>query len=463
MKRAVFEVARPRATALRALNYIPAVEKLRSMRGGSGSVPLHSLLMEMGKSYGSVFTRLDCRPPNGIELLSQTDMFATEPTGRRIRLDSMPNPEGHEVKGGQLLLAGAGTLGETELYGRGVLADSRLVGKYVGPDAMVLEFREPSSDDALCAYAFLSTQLGVHAIRSTSYGTKILRFRTDVLRELPIPVLPVDLRRRVADLVRSAVANRERESALRTSARLRVASLPSFAEAVATVGQRSRKAVRWEGELPTMRGWTYASAGEALSILRRQSSAQVRDYLLSDGLFQGPRFARIPCQRPFGVDLLSQRDVFMARRIPQRIAKPGVVDAELFPARDALLLACDGQLSEGTLFGHAELAASVPQGTAVSEHILRMNPRDGSRGLLYAYLSSILGYRLLQSTAVGTSIPKMRLDLVAALPVPSVPKETEVALHDIVTKAADARANADHAEAEAIGIIENEVIPAWLN
>jgi hypothetical protein len=153
----------------------------------------------------------------------------------------------------------------------------------------------------------------------------------------------------------------------------------------------------------------------------------------------------------------------MARRIPQRIMRPSLSEAELFPEQNALLLACDGQLSEGTLFGRVELAMTVPPSTGVSEHILRINPRGAVTGLLYAYLSSPLGYRLLQSTAAGTSIPKMRLDLVAGLPLPNVPDDVSTRLESIVTDAGAARANADSDERSAIALIEREVIPAWLN
>ena len=129
MLRSAFRVAQPRSTALRALNYSPVVERLRHSK--SHSVRLGSLLRELGAAYGTVFTRLDCSPEHGIELISQSDMFATETAGRVIRRDSMANPDRHRVRRWQVLIAGAGTLGENELYGRCIIADGRLTGKYV--------------------------------------------------------------------------------------------------------------------------------------------------------------------------------------------------------------------------------------------------------------------------------------------------------------------------------------------
>jgi hypothetical protein len=160
----------------------------------------------MGPAYGAVFTRLDCAPEHGVELMSQTDMFASEPAGRVIRADSMARPERHKVKLWQILIAGAGTLGETELYGRSVIADARLVDKYVGPHAMVLTFHDPGSDENLYAYAFLCTEVGVSVVRSASYGTKILGLRKDALAELRIPDPDPKIKKSVAELIRTTVS-----------------------------------------------------------------------------------------------------------------------------------------------------------------------------------------------------------------------------------------------------------------
>src|SRR5262249_31180654 len=146
---------------------------------------------------------------HSVELLSQSDMFAAEPRGRFIRCDSMQHPERHEVKRWQVLIAGAGTLAPTELYGRAIIADGRLAGKYVGQHSLILGFHEPGSAMSLFAYASLASPFGLRAIRATSYGTKILRIRRDVLAELPVPQPNEGIVERVAVLVRRSVEQRE--------------------------------------------------------------------------------------------------------------------------------------------------------------------------------------------------------------------------------------------------------------
>jgi len=79
-----FVVSQPDSTALRALNYSPAVELLRRRERGADAIPLATCLSDLGSSYGSVFTRHDCDSPHGIELLSQGDMFSVDPQGGKF-------------------------------------------------------------------------------------------------------------------------------------------------------------------------------------------------------------------------------------------------------------------------------------------------------------------------------------------------------------------------------------------
>lgn len=147
-------------------------------------------------------------------------MFAAEPQGRVIRADSMKHPDRHKVQRWQVLIAGAGTLAETELYGRAIIADDRLTGKYVGQDTLIVEFPEPDADISLYTYAYLASPTGFRALRSASYGTKILRIRRDIFADLPVPLPDDATRRRVASHVRTCL--RELQAADQLLARLDV-------------------------------------------------------------------------------------------------------------------------------------------------------------------------------------------------------------------------------------------------
>jgi hypothetical protein len=456
-----FLVTAPSTGALRALNYSPAVERIR--RAGSNSaLSLDKVVRDFGPAYGSVFTRLDCDTAHGIELITQGDMFAAEPIGRVIRRDSMAQPERHLVTHGQVLIAGAGTLGENELYGRSMLADGRLVGKFVGPDSMTLHFEAPDDDFSLFTYAWLASPTGTQAIRATSYGTKILRIRKDLLSSLPVPIVPSQIVGAVAALVRKCSKGREDFLIELRRARALVEQLPEMQSALESSFRKLRRSIVWAGPLNSLCAWNYAAGGGAVRILREHWRGRLGDVLQTHGVFNGPRFARVDCEPPHGVDFLSQRDVFLIRAVGRRIANPIVPDRQLFVPREALLVGSHGQMTEGSIFGRVELASYVGWRCGVTQDILRILVVPGLREFAYAFLSTTVGQWLLKSTAVGTSIPSMRLDLLRELPFPdpsSVPAES---IRHHVLAAEAARIDADEAEAEAIRIIEQEVLPQWL-
>ncbi len=457
----VFRVTNTRSSALRALNYTPEIEAFRQR--GQGARSLGDLAVEVGPAYGTVFTRLDCEADHGIELLSQADMFRSEPEGRIIRRDSMRFPERHLVRKWQILMAGAGTLGKTEIYGRSILADSTLSGKYVGPDAVTLTFAEPGSDENLFTYAFLCSKIGVRAIRSTSYGTKILRYRSDLLRGLPIPLPGSSQQRDIAELVRKSVAAREAYiDGLRSAQRV-IEQLPIMQKALVSCQERQRRTLVWSGQMNTICAWNYASTGNAITMLGKRWKAQLGDILETDGIFNGPRFARIPCDSSHGIDFMSQRDVFMRRPVLAHIRRPEISDRQLFVPQNAILAGSHGQLNDGSIFGSVELAEFGAYRCGVTQDILRILTRPEHRNTAYVFLSTTVGRRLLQSTAVGTSIPSVRLDLARRLPFPELTRDQKRLLDEHLETAIKERQRSQRAETEAVRLVEEEVIPQWLS
>jgi hypothetical protein len=456
-----FVVEEPRVGALRALNYAPAVERIR--RAGSSSArPLREIVKAFGPAYGTAFARLACGLEHGVELLSQSDVFAAEPQGRAIRRDSMPHPERHLVEPGQVLVAGVGTLKETELYGRAILADARLVGKYLSQDAMALVFESPNDDFSLFAYAWLASPTGIQVLRSTSYGTKLLRFRKDLLATIPVPAAPANVVARVAALVRRCSVGRERFLRDLREARAVTEAMPDMQAAMAMCGERRRRSVLWDGPFPSIGAWNFASSGGALRYLRDRWPGTLGEVVEPDGIYNGPRFARVDCQAPHGVEFMSQRDAMLIRPAPRRIVHPGFNDRQLFARPGTILVGGHGTLGEGEIFGRAVLVHGRYARAAFTQDLLRVVPKDGRANSLYAYLTTMVGFRLLRSTAVGTKILSMREDMLRALPVPDWPTDVEERVNRLIASAFHARDEAERAESEAIRIIEQEVLPQWL-
>lgn len=456
-----FVVDAPRAAALRALNYVPELEKLRR-QGSSSAVPLASLLKALGESYWSVFTRHDCDAEHGVELLTQTEMFAAEPSGRVIRPDSMPNPERHRVRKWQVLIAGAGQMGEGNLFGRSIIADERLSHGYLGPHAAALTFQDEGGYDNLWAYAFLNSNAGLAAIKSAAFGTSVPGLRLDLLGAIPIPRADRETMTRVVSLIRASVEGRELFLRDLRAARRLVETIPEMQAAMEMCSQRQRRSVLWEGPYPSLCAWNFASSGGALAHLLRRWPGRLGDLVEARGIYNGPRFARVDCQAPHGVEFMSQRDAMLIRPAPRRIVHPGFDDRQLFARAGTILVGGHGTLGEGEIFGRAVLVHGRYTRAAFTQDLLRVVPKDDRAPALYAYLTTTVGFRLLRTTAVGTKILSMREDMLRALPVPEWPTDLEARVSGLVRTAFDARDKAERAEAEAIRIIEQEVLPQWL-
>ncbi len=416
----------------------------------------------MGASYWAVFTRLDCAEDYGVELLSQTDMFATEPHGRVIRKDSMPDPEKHRIHRWQILIAGAGQMAEGNLFGRSIIADARLAGKYLGPHAIALDFPDPGGVDNLWTYAFLNTRAGLHAIKAAAFGTSVPGLRVDLLADLPIPLPDDATQKRVADLIRRTVECRERYAAELRAARAVVEDLPEMQEALAMCAERRGRCVLWDRELPTLSAWTYASTGGALGYLKGKWSARLGDVLEPAGVFNGPRFARISCLPPHGIELLSQRDVFLIRPIPRRILHPGFSDEQIFASIGTLLVGGQGTLGEGEIFGRVILVDRELHQKAFTQHLLRVIPESSCVAFVYSFLSTLVGLRLVRSAGVGTKLLSLRPDLLRQLPIPDITSTLSRKIDQHIALAEGAKAESLSLEAEAIRIVEEEVIPSWL-
>lgn len=463
MSRTAFMVETPRPAALRAINYARELELLARPKGGKGrSAPLRSLLSRFGESYWAVFTRLDCSREHGVELITQTDMFAAEPEGRIIRRDSMPRPEQHEVARWQILIAGAGQMGDGNLFGRSIIADARLAGRFLGPHAVSLTFADAGSDLNLWTYAFLNSALGLRAIKACAFGTSVPGLRLDLLGDTPIPIPAPETIRRVATLIRRCVEQREMYAAELRAARQILEALPEMREAHLMCSERKARHTWWRGSLRSLCAWNAASTGDALAALQNRWSGRLADIVPGDSIFYGPRFARISCEPPHGLDFMSQRDVFMIRPVPRRIAHPGFDDHKLFSPANALLVGAQGTLGEGEIFGRVMLVRGRFARMAYTQHLLRIVPTPEMVSTLFAFLSTLVGMRLLRSTAVGTKLLSMREDLLREIPIPDLAQRERDLVEVHIGGAFAARMEADDAEQRAIRIVEDEVLQAWL-
>src|SRR5262249_2221969 len=155
---------------------------------------------------------------------------------------------------------------------------------------------------SLFTYAWLACRTGVEAICSTLYGTVIVGLRKDLLGSLPVPVAPASIVSKVASLVRTCSAGRETFLRDIRRARSLVEQLPEMQQPHEMCGTLRRHTIMWDGPFPSLVAWNFASSGGALRHLRAKWRSTLGDLVEQDGIYNGPRFARVECRQPFGVE-----------------------------------------------------------------------------------------------------------------------------------------------------------------
>lgn len=136
------------------------------------------------------------------------------------------------------------------------------------------------------------------------------------------------------------------------------------------------------------------------------------------------RFKRSYVPEGKGIPFVGGREVFFWPPRADKYLHPDSVQPEFFPRRGDILVTRSGTV------GHAVLAGSLLTRFGVSEHLLRVHPKElKEAGYLYAFLRSRYGYNYAQGAQFGAVVKELNPNLLGALPVPILPKALRNRLH----------------------------------
>ncbi len=254
--RSDYSVTNVNPATIRAMNHVPEMDRIRNRANEGSTSALGTMVEQLGRTFSKRVPRVDCSPLFGNELLGQVDILSSEPQGRVIREDRIPDAGDFRIKRWDVLIPGVGQLGQATLFGRAFIADGRLAGKLASEDIVILRFPNPGDSASLFTYALLCTNFGLRAIRSCAYGTSIPRIRLDLLSSLPVPRPDENLQERVAQFIRSAVEFRETYLREITTARGLIENQPDMSEAREMCEERKARSLVRDGALPTLQAWT---------------------------------------------------------------------------------------------------------------------------------------------------------------------------------------------------------------
>lgn len=207
--------------SLRALNYNPKYCGLADKIKFGKWKPLEQICIPNTIKRGGRYSRVDAEPEYSYHMIGQKEIFWLRPEGRWIA-KSCVNEE-VLVEPGTILIAGAGTFGEFELYCRSEFiwgkatqrAYSELFYRVIADERQMLQG---------CLFAFMRSEIAFRMIRSISFGSKLQYPLLSLLRQLPIPMPSPEDQYEIDRLVTEAYDFRDRAVELEDEARALVES-----------------------------------------------------------------------------------------------------------------------------------------------------------------------------------------------------------------------------------------------
>ena len=172
--------------SINAFNHSERIRKLKQRLSSAVKIrTLISCLTDEGIFTTGSFPRVEVKPANGVELINQRDIFDSVIRGkyiskRGVKLDNLLSKD-------EVIIAGVGTLGESETFCRCVYANSYLAGKLISGEFLRMKCNNEVPSGYL--YLWLSSEYGFRLIRNTQAGTKLCRPIPKLLEQLPVPEL----------------------------------------------------------------------------------------------------------------------------------------------------------------------------------------------------------------------------------------------------------------------------------
>ena len=396
---------------------------------------------------GGIFKRVFVEnDENAYKYVTASDMVKSQPleTAKRISKKYTPWIDEMKLRDKQILMSCAGTVGNTTLVN-----DS--FSNCIGSQEIIRI--ETTKVPYGYLYAYLSTTYVNQYIQSMIYGAVVPRISPAELGRLPILLAANGLQIEIHNLILEASKLRvEANRLLRESQKEIIESidfnLKKYNEQNVTCSSISTSHLkRFEAQF-------FKSEGS--KIINHIEANFKFEYLnnVSEPIFRPGIFKRHYVNE--GIEFLGGSDIVKAIPASEKKlskSKTSHLDAMIIK-ENWILVTCGGTI------GYSVLVDRMTAGKAASQHILRVIPKGMPTGYIYAFMSSTIGLKAIQSFTYGSVIPQIEPHHLELLPIPVLDEEVMNSIHQKVMKYKENIGNAIEKELKAIDLIEKE-IESW--
>ncbi len=379
---------------------------------------------------------------HGTPFLTATQVYDVRPTPRKwLSIERTHDHAKRFVRSGQILLTCSGNVG------RATLAHETTKNILVSHDLLRIDARD--EDWWGWIYAYLRAPTARKMMKAAQYGHIIKHLETHHLDSLP--VVCVDGQKRAWFRAQASEILNLRDRAYELTVEAERMFERAFGVFDATdlgeAGFNSRASVVFSGRR-RLDAWHHNPAVRALEAhLARQAKGWNGIEELGFEVWLPTRFRRVAARD--GVDFLDSSDLFEINPdVTKRIADRDFGDPHNGRVvRGWVLLARSGQIYG--LNGSAMVSGPIHENKVISDHIIRIAPRDPLCRLGYllvAMTHPTLGRPRVKALPYGSSIPEIEVEDVQGFSIPRLDEQVEGDIADLVEEAARLRDRADELE-----------------
>lgn len=408
---------------------------------------------------GSRFKRIYTDNPLDIPFFLPSDIENIYPkAGKYISAKTNTDIDSLRVKQNMLLVSVSGTIGKTSIVRK------RLDGSVFSHDLLRVVFN--NEFDLGFVYAFLNTDIGHTILQSNNYGAVIDHIEPEHLSRVPIPIAPESIKQEIHNLVIESFDLRDQSNDLIDKAQkllyqeLQLPDIndihPKYHSENAGFRNFTVKVSNLNWRLDA--SYHLPNINDVIELISKNAEevTTVGDSRISNKIILAGVFKRHYVDSKFGVPFLGGRDMMQLNpKVEKYLSKElhkDRIKKELEVFENYVLVS-----DRGTI-GKVQIVPKHWNHWAVSQNVIKIIPKEGIAGYLYAYLSSDYALALIRREIYGSVVDMIDDNSVAVIPIPILKnKHIQETINDYVLQANEMRYQAYLKEQDAINKM-NEIL-----
>lgn len=413
--------------------------------------------------YPGRFKRIYCDRGNGVPFYLPSQMTDIYPKADKyISKLTKCDIDELKLKEKTLLLTRSGTIGSISLVSKTIL------GTVFSDDVIRVTFK--NDYDLGYAYTYLKSKVGNTILQTNGYGSVITHLEPEHLSETPIPNAPIEIRKKIHNLIMKSYSLRDESNALIDQAQallVKELNLPPISEIEIDTLDKSKSVQTFNVKLSEMAGRADASYHvpivDAIVDILKKNAAEVTtvgDERISSDIILPGRFKRVYVEEGYGTVLFGGKQMYELDPSNKKYLSKSKHDEriinELEIQENTTLISRSGTI------GKVCLVPKHWQNWVASEHIIRVVPANNDvAGYISIFLSSDYGYELIKRFTYGSVVDEIDDNHVRQIQIPILKnQDIQKQINDLALQANEKRYQAYLLEQEALKVLDEEVIYA---